>query len=50
LRGGAGPGGSFQIAGANLPMPERPHAWVNAASPGYFAAMGIPLLQGRDFS
>jgi putative ABC transport system permease protein len=51
LRGGApGPGGTFQIAGANLPAPQRPHAWTNVASPGYFAAMGIPLLAGRDFS
>jgi putative ABC transport system permease protein len=51
LRGGtAGPGGSFQIAGANLPLPRRPRAWVNAASPGYFAAMGIPLREGRAFS
>jgi putative ABC transport system permease protein len=51
LRGGvAGPGGSFQIYGANIPMGQRPRAWVNCASPGYFAAMGIPMLEGRDFS
>ncbi|HWC96737.1 MAG TPA: ADOP family duplicated permease [Candidatus Sulfopaludibacter sp.] len=51
LRGGAGgTGGAFQIAGDNLPVPQRPHAWINAATPGYFAAMAIPLLAGRDFS
>jgi len=51
LRGGApGPGSTFQIAGSNIPAPQRPHAWTNVASPGYFAAMGIPLLAGRDFS
>jgi predicted permease len=51
LRGGtAGVGGPFQIAGSNIPIPQRPRAWINAASPGYFAAMGIPLLEGREFS
>ncbi len=50
LHGGSGAGGTFQFAGANLPANERPHAWTNVASPGYFAAMGIPLLAGREFS
>jgi predicted permease len=51
LRGGnIGAGSAFQIAGANIPLQQRPRAWVNVASPGYFAAMGIPLLEGRDFS
>lgn len=48
LRGGSS--GSFQIWGANLPMPQRPRSSVNAATPGYFASMGIPLIEGRDFS
>ena len=51
LRGGSmGPGGTFQIWGANLPLPQRPKAWVNSATPGYFGAMSIPLIEGRDFS
>src|SRR5205823_4843329 len=28
---------------------ERPFANYTIASPGYFSAAGIPLLQGRDF-
>jgi len=51
LSGGtAGAGGSFQIAGSGIPMPQRPRTWINTAAPGYFAAMGIPLVEGRDFS
>lgn len=50
LRGASGPGSPFQIAGQNIPLRERPKAWVNTATPGFFAAMGIPLLAGREFS
>jgi len=50
LRGGVGAGSVFQIAGANIPIPQRPRAWVNTASPGYFEAMSIPLIEGRAFS
>jgi predicted permease len=28
---------------------ERTGVWANAISPGYFTALGIPLLMGRDF-
>src|SRR5580658_723637 len=41
LRGETGLGSSFQIAGSNIPAPQRPRASINVASPGYFAAMGI---------
>src|SRR5262249_38065814 len=51
LRGGTvGVGGSFQIAGAGIPLPQRPRAWTNCVSPEYFAALHIPLLAGRTFS
>jgi putative ABC transport system permease protein len=50
LRGETGLGSSFQIAGSNIPAPQRPRASTNVASPGYFAAMGIPLIEGRAFS
>jgi putative ABC transport system permease protein len=50
LRGENGLGGSFQIAGSNIPAPQRPRASINVASPGYFAAMGIPTIEGRVFS
>ncbi|MGA3239650.1 MAG: ADOP family duplicated permease [Bryobacteraceae bacterium] len=54
LRGESGLGGSFQgsfqIPGSNIPAAQRPRASINVASPDYFAAMGIPLIEGRAFS
>ena len=39
------------IAGAPEPPPnERPSASIRVVMPGYFHAVGIPLLRGRDFS
>ena len=42
--------GVFQIAGAGIPAAQRPRVWISTASPGYFATMGIPLREGREFS
>jgi len=38
-------GGSFQIEG----RPSPAHAQYCGASPGYFRAMGVPVLVGREF-
>jgi predicted permease len=29
---------------------ERPHAQMRIVSPGFFATLGLPVLEGRDFS
>src|SRR5436305_3417548 len=36
--------------GANIPLPQRSRAWINTATPGYFSAMSIPLIEGRGLS
>jgi predicted permease len=33
----------------NSSSSEKPTAWFNRVSPGYFQTMGTPLLAGRDF-
>ena len=44
------PAGSFQIEGVTLARPGEPlRARMQAATPGYFAALGIPLRRGRSF-
>jgi putative ABC transport system permease protein len=43
-------GSTFWIDGRPAPPPERrPLAPTRGATPGYFRAMGIPLLEGREF-
>ncbi len=47
-----GPDGSFEIEGR--PLPADPHSAPDAeyrmATPGYFKAFGLPVLQGRGFT
>jgi putative ABC transport system permease protein len=39
---------NFAVAGDPPPAPgEEPRASINRATPGYFAAMGIPVIRGR---
>ena len=38
------------VEGQPLPESERPAAGWQAVTPGYFAAMGMPLRAGRDFT
>ena len=35
--------------GEDQPLEDRPAAYTSRAGAGYFAAMGIPILEGRDF-
>ena len=49
LLGGGGWGMGFTVEGFQHPAGEGAVSMVNAVSPGYFAAMGIPLLAGREF-
>lgn len=41
---------AFDIQERPAPGPNRPHADIAIVTPGYFKALGIPLLQGRDFT
>ncbi len=47
---GTAMGTAVGISGRLLPMAERPSAGWQTVTPGYFAAIGIPLLAGRDFA
>jgi putative ABC transport system permease protein len=41
---------SFQIEGRPVPAADEPSAAFRVGTPGYFQAMGIPMLNGRDFT
>ncbi|MCZ6917921.1 MAG: ABC transporter permease [Gemmatimonadetes bacterium] len=47
---GGGWGGSYVANDSPHPPAERQQAEFNAAGPGYFRAMGIPILEGRGFT
>jgi predicted permease len=41
---------SMAVEGYTFKDGEDVQAFMNALSPGYFATMGIPLIEGRDFT
>ncbi len=47
-----GSNGSYWIEGRPTPSSsgDLPNAGFRLASPGYFAALGVPLIEGRDFT
>src|SRR4030095_7945545 len=48
--GSFGPGFQFTVEGYQLgPGEDDPHGRFRTVSPGFFAALGVPLLAGRDF-
>lgn len=49
LLGGGGWGMGFTVEGYQPPAGESAGSMVNAVSPGFFSAMGIPLRKGREF-
>ena len=49
--GGFGPGFQFSVDGyARADGEEDPRARFRTISPGFFAALGVPIIAGRDFS
>ncbi|HKR12262.1 MAG TPA: ABC transporter permease [Pyrinomonadaceae bacterium] len=47
--GGTGAWDGFVVEGKEPQGDEIPQAEITVISPGYFQALGMPLLQGRDF-
>lgn len=46
-----GPGLQFSADGhVHVPGQEDPRAEPRTISPGYFAALGVPMIEGRDFN
>jgi predicted permease len=49
--GNFGPGFEFTVEGrVRAPGEEDPHGRMRNISPGFFAALGIPIMAGRDFN
>lgn len=40
---------AIKVEGFSFKPGEAAHPYMNSISPGYFAALGVPLLAGRDF-
>ena len=47
--GGSNANRGFSIEGKTLPQGQSPSAAYRVTCPGYFAALGIPIVRGRDF-
>jgi putative ABC transport system permease protein len=49
--GSFGPGFEFSVDGhVKQPGEVDPHGQPRAISPGFFASLGVPILEGRDFN
>jgi predicted permease len=44
---GDGQGAPFTLEG--VPQEQEKVAWIRSSTPGYFAAMGMPIIKGRAF-
>ncbi len=50
-KGGFGPGFQFNVEGyAKADGEEDPRAQFRTVSPGFFEALGVPIIAGRDFT